>query len=288
MSSVAPQAARPPHDSRADSRGTRARDFRSGFGAPFRGLAYLGRQPRLWKYAALPIVLNVLITAAVLVVLLAAAVGFARYVHPRFDPGLWGTALEVLSVLGLVVVAVALAAGAWLVLNGILCGHYYTKLAREVELELGLPREWLRDVPFWYQVADTFRDLAALLAINAGLLLLNVIPALGSVAAIALGVYFDGFLFGRDFLDYPLSLRGYRRREKLELCRAHRWETTGIGTCAMLSGLIPLAGAVLGAGAAVGAVLVHRGWEAGGDIAPPSASDVAPRHPAAPGSSTLA
>ena len=96
--------------------------------------------------------------------------------------------------------------------------------------------------------------------INAGLLMLNVMPVIGSIAALLLGFYFDGFIFGADYLDYPMSLRGMRRRDKRDLCMSHRWKTIGLGGGVFAFNLVPVVGAILGAAAVVGAVLMFHRW----------------------------
>lgn len=232
--------------------------FFEGFAAPREGFAYMCRHPALWRYAVVPILLNVLITAVVFAILVGAAFYFAVKIHPRFAGG-WGwRLLEVLAGLGLLAAAVGLALAAWVLLNGILCGHYHAKLAREVELQLGLPPDQVRDVPFSYQVADGFRDLGALLAINGGFLLLNVVPVIGSVIAIVGSLYFDCYVFGRDYMDFPLALRGRRRSDKKKFCRDHRGHTVGLGAAVLLCNFVPVVGAIPLSTAAAGAVLLHR------------------------------
>jgi uncharacterized protein involved in cysteine biosynthesis len=131
-------------------------------------------------------------------------------------------------------------------------------------LQLGTPAGHLREVSFAYQVADTFRDVAALLAINVGLLALNIVPVIGSIVGLALTVYFDAFIFGRDYLDFPMSLRGMRRADKLAVCRAHRAETVGLGTAVFLLNLVPVVGSVGLATAATGSVLAYQRWRDAG------------------------
>ena len=257
---------------------SKSSDVRRGIAAPLEGLRYLVAHAELWRYAILPIVLNVLVTGLVLLILVGAGAWFAVRIHPSFSPTWWGTVLEILAGAGILVVALALAAIAWLLLNGILCGHFYAKLAKRVELQLGTPPEALREVPLGQQIVDTFRDVGALLAINIGLLLLNIVPLVGSVAALLLGVYFDGFIFGRDYLDYPMSLRGMPRAMKLQLARSHRWQTIGLGTGVFAFTLVPIVGSVLNAGAAVGAVLLFHRWPEAQSLTttPPAGSPPAP------------
>ena len=125
-------------------------------------------------------------------------------------------------------------------------------------MQLGLPPEQIRDVPFSYQVVDAFRDLGALLAINAGFLLLNIVPVLGSAVGLIGSLYFDCYVFGRDYLDFPLALRGVRRDEKRRFCREYKGQTVGVGAAVLLCNFVPVVGAVVLSTAAAGAVLLHR------------------------------
>ena len=96
----------PPQHMPASTRGRRSA-FGEGFAAPREGFVYMCRHPGLWRYAVIPILLNILITALVLGLLVAAAVYFTYRLHPRFAGG-WGwRALEVVVVLALIAAAAA-------------------------------------------------------------------------------------------------------------------------------------------------------------------------------------
>ena len=125
-----------------------------------------------------------------------------------------------------------------------------------------MPPEQMKEITFGQQVVDTFRDLAAVLGINVGVFALNIVPGLGTVIAFPLGAYFNALLLGRDFLDFPLGLRGLRRDDKNAIIRLHRWETVGLGGAAFLFQLIPVLGAIVSATAVVGAVVLNRRWSA--------------------------
>jgi len=161
-------------------------------------------------------------------------------------------------VVALLLVAVGLAAATWILLNGILTGHYCAKLAEAVERQLGMPPEEICEVPLRYQVADALRDSAALLVVNGGLLMLNCVPLVGSLVAVCGALYFNCWVFGRDYLDFPMALRGMDRKEKRAFCGRHRWHTLGLGAVVLLLGLVPLLGAFVLTTAATGAVLLHR------------------------------
>jgi CysZ protein len=240
--------------------GTRMGRFGNGFVAPMEGLVHMWRRPGLWRFAIVPVLLNLAVTLLVLVMLLGAAAVFIVWIHPLFPGTWWGIVLEVIAVAVVVMVAAALGAGVWLLLNGILCGHFHAKLAAEVERGLGGGPAVLVELPVGARARDTARSVAAVVGTTFGLLLLNVIPVVGSVAAVVLGFYLNGFHFGAGMLDLPMSLRGMRWAEKLAECRRRRWETVGLGDAVMLFNFLPVIGSVLQATGVVGAVLMYRRW----------------------------
>lgn len=236
--------------------------FREGMTAPISGWHVLGRHPALWRYAIIPVALNLLITLLILVALVSVGVFFALKLHPLFDPTWTDRLLEAVTILVLIIFTVGGTLAAWVLLNGILCGYYYGKLAREVEIRLGMPPEQMRDITFKHQVIDTFRDLGAVIAINLGVLALNVVPGLGTVIAFPVGAYCNLLLLGKDFLDFPLGQRGLRRDEKWQTVKRRRYETLGLGAAVFLFQLIPILGAIVSATAVVGAVVLNRRWTA--------------------------
>lgn len=232
--------------------------FAAGFRTPWRGFRYMRNHPHLWRYALLPVLLNLLITALVLGLLVLAALWFAWTLHPRYSADFSGRALEVLTAAALLICALGAAVVLWMFLTDVLCGHYYGKLAYRVELDCGMNPDEIREIPFTLQVRDAFRDVGSLLLIHGGCLALNLIPGLGALVAAPVAMYFDSFLFGREYLDYPLALRGMDRSSRLSFARSHRKCTLGLGAAVLLLNLIPIVGAVLLTTAVTGSVLLHR------------------------------
>jgi uncharacterized protein involved in cysteine biosynthesis len=253
---------------------TRLGRFREGAAAPWVGLRFLNARRPLWKYAAAPIAVNVAITAALVAFLILAFAWATSAVKPRFDaatvdwpaPVRFGAELAVAVVLLIAFVGIALIL--WRILTGVLCGLLYELLAKRVEEELGVAPGELRGLSFSYQVADTLYDLAALAAIHATFFLVGLLPLVGAPLAVAGDFGFTWFLFGADFLDFPLALRGGRRKEKRRFCREHLSHTLGLGAAVFVLQLIPLMGALFLTTAVVGAVVLHRRLQAPRSAAP--------------------
>jgi CysZ protein len=233
-------------------------DFREGLMTPWDGLRYMSRNPALWRYGILPVVVNLLITGLLLMILIATGVYFFTAIHPKFGDGwLWG--LAELLVAGLFVVAViGLAVAAWMTLQTILCGWFYDRLARQVELQIGTRPEDLRDVPLWPQAVDALRAVSLLVLVNAGCIVVQIVPGVGTVLGLCGSYYFTCSTLGFEYFDYPLSLRGLRRSEKLAFTRRHRPHTLGLGTAVAMLAVIPVVNAVFLTTAVTGAVLLHR------------------------------
>src|SRR6185503_7590028 len=122
--------------------------FREGFLAPWEGFIYMWRHPLLWRHGLIPVALNLLITGVVLLFLVVLAIFFISRLHPLFPAGWQWLLVEILSGIAIVVAAVGLSIAAWMLLQAILCGYFYSKLARQVEIQLGARPEELPELSF--------------------------------------------------------------------------------------------------------------------------------------------
>jgi uncharacterized protein involved in cysteine biosynthesis len=138
------------------------------------------------------------------------------------------------------------------------CGYFYGKLARHVEKLLGMKDEEMAEAPLVHQVIDVSKETLSLIFVNLLCLLIQIIPGIGAVLGVAGSYYFTCLALGREYWDYPLSLRGLRRKEKHEFARRHRLHTLGLGTAVMILFMLPIVNAVLLTTAVTGAVLLHR------------------------------
>lgn len=219
------------------------------------------RRPALWRYGLVPVLLNVIITGLMLLFLVSAGIFTMTEMHAWFVETGRSFYWEILTICALTILTFGLLLAAWKLLEGVLCGHFYGKLAREVELHLGTPREELVEVPFHGQVLNAVSGFLTLAFVNFGFLTLNCVPVAGSVAALCGALYFDCLILGRDFIEFPTGLRGLQQHEVREFCRRHRYHTLGLGSAVLLCSLIPVVGAVLLTTAATGVVLLHQRLE---------------------------
>ena len=232
--------------------------FLAGARSPLAGLAFMNRHPALWRYAALPILINAIITT---IVLICGVLLFIWIIDGRpFEFGdTWAwLLLEILFDVVTLIVLLGMVFALWLTLSALLNDYFLDKLVRQVELRLGLSPDEMCDVPLLHAAIDTLKSLSLLIFINVALLTLHVVPVIGSAVGMAGALYWDSLIFGYELFAYPLALRGKRRDEIKAFTKKHRPYTLGLGAAVLALGLVPLIGAVTLTTAATGATLLHR------------------------------
>ncbi len=238
--------------------------FSEGLAGSVRGLLYLNQHPALWRFAIWPTLLNAVISGLVLVVMVVGVITLIAWRVTHFDGGdWWAVMLEVLIALGLVVLALGVTLAVFWLAQGVLMGHFYSRLAAKVEEQLGIDPREIEEVSFRYQVIDAVIDTTLLLAALLGFLVLQLIPIIGTVIGLVGWVYANGYILGRDVMDHPLKLRGWRRARRRAFGWQHRGVVVGLGLVVFLLNFLPLVGAMLQTTTVVGAVLLHREMQRG-------------------------
>ncbi|HEY9671403.1 MAG TPA: EI24 domain-containing protein [Waterburya sp.] len=203
---------------------------------PFRVLAVFWRKPRLWSYVAIPILVNFVLG----VVLYAGLLFFgsegiahlmARLTHwvDSLIANLpaWLSVLDYLIIgVGwlvrlLLIIGLLLLTGFVLAQFGVLLGApWYGQLSEQLEelrtgqlyvVEVGIVRDIGRAILF------ELKKLVLVVGVGMGLLLLNLAPGIGTLAATVGGLALAATLVCLDFLDAPLERRRLRFRKKLKM-----------------------------------------------------------------------
>jgi CysZ protein len=212
----------------------------SGATYPLQAVLFLNRHPHLWGYVIVPIVVNFIVGIALYVGLLFPLLQQVDAVAANLSDRLtslvaklpqWLSWLgvvtqgvdEILQVLAIFVLL--LLTGFLLVQFGTLIGSpWYGQLSEQLEKQrLGQlpPNESVglggiaRDI--WRAILFEVKKLVLAASLGIGLLLLNVVPALGTIAASLGGVAIAALMVCFDFLDAPLERRRLRFREKLRI-----------------------------------------------------------------------
>jgi CysZ protein len=235
-----------------------------------RGAGFFLRRPSLWRYAILPILLNVLIFAGLAALTIAYLPRGLDAILPNPE-GWWNALYWPAVVVAWLLTAIAFLVAFYLTAT-IVASPFYGRLARRT---LSLLRGAPVDAPggFWADfmlpILNTLRRLGLLLV----LLPLSLVPVVGVVfAAIA-----TSFFFALEFLDYsldsvtpPLHFADRRR-----YAWTHRWPALGFGFAVTLGMCVPVIDLVVMPWAVVGAAIFFHERPEG--VAPVTIGDATPR-----------
>jgi uncharacterized protein involved in cysteine biosynthesis len=220
--------------------------FLSGFTSLFRGPGFLLNRPGLWPYAAVPVVVFLLLEGATI------TVGY-YWLRPWVEtllPETWGAFGEVVrSGAGGAAVLFAAVLG-WFLSMGLapaLSAPALERLAAAVEDARGVPPR--AALGFIAELSCGFRAFAAALAFGAPILLVLWIVslALPVLAPLTTGLKLSvaALSVAWGLFDYSLTLRGVGVRRRLQLLNRHPQPVLGFGAGVLIAFWLPCCGIVL-------------------------------------------
>lgn len=238
--------------------------FWEGISAPWHGWKLLWNHPRLWTLAALPTLLNLLISLLVAVAVIGGGYWLMTTLHDSFGGQFtgwgWYAALagEVLLFLIVAPLVLIMAIVLWKILTVIFCGYFFSRLALEVERLIGIEERELRPVSFLAEAAGLLFSLVVLIVGSTVLIALVFIPVIGGILSFIVGTIFTCWIMGLDYLGYPLALRGLPRWSQYPFGWQNSSRAIGLGLFVSICEFIPILGAIPLTSAVVGAVLLQR------------------------------
>lgn len=174
----------------------------AGLSAPLHGARLLLSRRALWPYAALPVFLGLLWSAASLLYLwtLPASFGLAAVLAYLFA-----------AALGLVIVIIQIAIA--------LASPLLDYLAERSETELGIPPAGSGS--FWLRAPRALWEGIKLLGFKLLIFLVALLALTLPVIGVALFVLLSGLCLSLDFLDYPMARRDWPAARRRRWLRDH-------------------------------------------------------------------
>jgi|GEM_PF-3571126 len=229
-----------------------------GLYTPFRGIGFLCKNKSFWAWVLPPALVNTAITLVALVVLVALSWLLIDWVYPLFGTGFWQWVFKWLAVIGVVLAVLGLTVVVWLILINVCAGYLLSVLAGRVERRLGLREDEIHPVPLTQEVKEAVIETSRVLGIHGLAFAAQFIPVVGTAVSVPVVLLADAYIFGGEFLNYPMGVRGLSLEERTVFIRRHRAEAVGMGSTILPLGLVPIVGGFMMAFATVGAVLLYR------------------------------
>lgn len=218
--------------------------FLYGARFPLQGLQALVHTPSLWPWAGAPVALALVLLLLALGLTVALTPALAEWLVPAAPTPLVASLRDALILtLGLFLLAASV-----LILYGsigILGTPFYDRLSQRVEDEArgGAVESFAWGI-FAADVTRSAWHSALSLAVWAGvmvaLLVLNLVPVIGSVLNVVASLLATSLFAAREMMDGTLSRRRLSYGEKLDFIRSHLAESLGFGAVTGLAMAVPV------------------------------------------------
>lgn len=230
-----------------------------GPGYLLRGLALWRQRPALMLLGMVPALLVLLVVLAALVGLLLNVADLVAWATPFAED--WASALRTLLRAGLALLLVVgflvVASLTFTAVTLVVGDPFYERIWAETERMLG------GDVPdagpgFWRSALDGAVLAGLGLALGVGVFLLGLLPVVGTVVGLVLGVVVSGRLLAAELVSRALAARGMDRVARAEVLGRDRGAVLGFGVATQLCFLVPLGAVAVMPAAVAGATMLAR------------------------------
>lgn len=209
------------------------RELARGASDVSKGIAVLRKHPDLWKWLLAPAAMSL----AILVALIASIVHFVDPLVGSIVGHLPHVVASLAGTLLAIIVVVLMATGGLLVfvaLAGVVSGPFNELLSERIEARLrghAVPpfvmRQFVREASLG--VVHGLRRLVVAVVATILVFAIGMIPGIGAVAALVLGLWFASRAAAYDCYDAVLARRGMAYGAKLAYLAEHRARTLGLG-----------------------------------------------------------
>jgi len=234
------------------------REFAAGVGTLGRGFAFWRERPRVMALGLVP-------AAIVAVVILGAIALLGVFLDPitlaltSFADGwdrVWRDVLRVLLAVALVIATLALAARTFTAITLLVGTPFYDRIQAAVE-EAAPPSD-AAPLGFWATTRATGVLILQSLAASLVVLVVGLVPVVGSAIAAVLGLVLTAWALSRELTLGPFARRGLLGPARRAARRSRRARTFGFGLAVQLCYLVPFGAIVAMPAAVAGASLLAR------------------------------
>ena len=238
--------------------------FREGFTVPMLGLRLLFQSKGLLGYFIIPVAIQTVVSLAILGLLLLVGKSLVAWIKWLIEfstikileltgqagsielSGWSDLLLKIVIWVPIVLFFLYLFVILWRVTGGVLTGYFGGRLTDKLLRSASIELPDTQQTTFPGEVFNAWAQ-AALIAIPNSMIggLLNMVPFVGTLAAIPIVLGYTIFVTGLDELRDPLQKLGLSRVDALRTCWRHRFATIGLGLAKLITQPIPLIGGLV-------------------------------------------
>lgn len=169
----------------------------------------------------------------------------------------WRTLLRIGFGLALIVGLIVLYAFSFTALTLLVGDWFYQRIWQAVEADLGdfTPGA---EPGFWRSAGDAARLVVRAVFTGLLIVLLGLVPLVGTVLAVVVGTFLSGRLVALELTTRPFEARGMTRQQRRAALHPHRARVLGFGVAVHLSFLIPGGAIIVMPAAVAGATVLAK------------------------------
>lgn len=240
------------------------KDFAEGIGLYWRGARAWSADPFAMAIGLLPGLITMMLFIAAFVALGWGLDGATAWVADRVvgaDSAAHG-AVQFVAALALIGGSVLIAVYAFVSVTTVVGQPFFEKVSHRVDSRLG-PAPVTAEWPWWRNavrgVGEGLRLSLLTVPLSGGLVVLGLIPGLGTAASWTLGVLFGGWFVALEFTAIAFERRGMVLADRRRILAVKRARTLGFGAMAfVMSAVPPLAILTMPSAIAGGTLLARR------------------------------
>ncbi|WP_405574822.1 EI24 domain-containing protein [Winogradskyella sp. Asnod2-B02-A] len=204
---------------------------------------------KLWKYFAVPIIISLITAIIIGLFTYGLSDNMGRFIAKIW---FWDWGKETFTsfatfIGGLMIIAIGLILYKHIIMA--LSAPFMSPVSEKIEAHLtGIERHNHRKTTFqeqlWRGIRINVRNLGKELLVTIPILLLNIIPLIGSIASTILLFLVQAYYAGFGNMDYTLE-RHFKYKESLQFVRKYRGVAIGNGLVFMLFLFIPVIGVII-------------------------------------------
>lgn len=221
------------------------KDFLFGFAYPFKSIRFFFSHPVLIKYSIAPMMINLVIYGSVFFFTYKWLIGTLGNWIGVNTPGasIWIQFLHIVLLVFGFLLLLFVCYLLFTILGNLVTAPFNEEISQRVE-EIVAKDVTGHKMGFWEDAYISIKGEAEKLLFYLFflflILLLNLIPVIGNVTSAIIGMVFSFFYNALDFLDYPMTRKKMKFRQKLRVTRSGKLLTYGFGCSAFLLMFLPI------------------------------------------------
>jgi CysZ protein len=219
-------------------------NFIFGFFYPFKCIKLFVKYPKLILYSIVPIVINLIIYGTIFFYTYRYITGeYADIIETKELSGFVIQFLNYFMKLIAILLVLLICYFAFIIFGGIVSAPFNEKISRLIEeLEFGEKVE--SNLSFtkeaFVSIKEELKKILFYFTFIIPLFLINFIPMIGNTISLVFGSAFSFFYNAFDYMDYPLSRRFIKFRQKLKIIDSKRTLSMGFGAMAFILTFLPV------------------------------------------------